>query len=154
MKSTLFIITLILSLSVLHAQQKNPHQHPLITNTLKQLKIFAEKESKSDSLKNHPLGSSKEEDFLRRDRFYSSLVTKLNSIKRESLSFNDEVNIELLLHMLNDDLSQYKYKAYLNPVLADEGFQTALAGKGKHNFEFKKGRRELHYNAQGYTALC
>lgn len=134
----LLIISTSVSCSILQAQPKKLQQNPLLTNILKEIKNFSDKQSKSDSLKNHPLGSNKEEDFLKRYNFYKLLVAKLNSINKAGLSFDEQINLELLYHIINDELSQYKYQTYLNPVLADEGFQTELARKGNVILTSKK----------------
>lgn len=78
-----------------------------------------------------------EEDFLRSYNLYRSIDTKLNALK-DSLSFSDQVNLELLRHQVNDELSQYKYKAYLNTILSDEGFHTSLARRGNTILSSKK----------------
>ncbi len=132
----LVIVFLFLFISV-KPQQKTPQLHPVISSVLNEIKTYSEKESRSDSAKNHPLGSSMEEDFLRSYNLYRSIDTKLNALK-DSLSFSDQVNLELLRHQVNDELSQYKYKAYLNPILSDEGFHTSLARRGNTILSSKK----------------
>ena len=81
----LLIISLALSLSITEAQPKKQLQALSIFNVLKQLKNFTDKEKRTDSLENRPLGSFKEADFLRRYNFYRSLVTKLDAINKASL---------------------------------------------------------------------
>ncbi|MDB5223760.1 MAG: hypothetical protein JWN83_2427 [Chitinophagaceae bacterium] len=137
-KFCLFIIYIGLSLSVLQAQQKNWELNPAIANILNEIKDFTDNAFKSDSIKNHPLGSFKEEDFLRSYNFYNALDTKLNLLDSDSLSFDDKINLALLHYIINDELSQYRYKTYLNPILADEGFHTALAARGNTILDSKK----------------
>ena len=112
--------------AIIYAQKTLP-LHAEIEMALKKIKEFQEKEAKQDSAAGHPLGSNKEEDFLRRYIFYKEVYSKLNAIEKEKLINGDQVNLELLQYSIDDKLSEYKYKAYLNPILADEGFHTGLA---------------------------
>ncbi len=94
------------------------------------IRDFQTKESKRDSLLNHPLGSFAEEDFLRRYQFYDSIYKELDHIGKAGLSFNERVNLELLKYSIEESIFSYRYKAYLNPILSDEGFHTGLAEMG------------------------
>src|SRR5262245_10317108 len=98
-----------------------------IESVIKEIKDFEKGKSQSDSIAGHPLGSNKEEDFLRRYNFFDTINIKLNHIDRESLSFDDRINHELLRYIVANEISSYKFKAYYNPILADEGFHTDLA---------------------------
>ena len=131
-------ISFLLSLPVSQAQQKSQAGNAVISNVLKEIKDFSDRVTRSDSVQNHPLGSYKEEDFLRNYTFYRSVDTKLRSLNKEALSFDDQVNLELLHHLVNDKLSLYNYKSYLNPILADEGFHTALARRANMVLNSKK----------------
>jgi len=115
------------SATVLYAQKKSSPLHSEIERALKEIKEFKEKESRQDSLNGHPLGSEKEEDFSRRNTFYTNVYATLNSIDKAKLTEDDRVNLELLKYSIEDEVSSYKFKAYLNPILADEGFHTGLA---------------------------
>ncbi|MFN2441015.1 MAG: DUF885 family protein, partial [Chitinophagaceae bacterium] len=55
-----------------------------------------------------------------------------------TLSFDDHVNLELLQHQVLEELAEYQYKSYLNPILSDEGFHTALARRANTTFNSKK----------------
>ena len=121
-----------------NAQVKEPEINPVIKSVLTDIKNFTDKKSKSDSLKNNLLGSHTEEYFFSIYNFYKSVYTKVNAINKDSLSFNDQINLELLQHLIKDELSQYEYKAYLNPVLSDEGFHTALARRANTILSSKK----------------
>lgn len=126
------------SATILYAQKKPSPLHADIEKVLKEIKEFKEKESKKDSLNGHPLGSDKEEDFVRRNTFYKDVFAKLNSIDKTKLTDDDKVNLELLQYSIEDELSSYKFKAYLNPILADEGFHTGLAFMGSEILSSKK----------------
>ncbi len=108
-----------------------------IENVIKEIKDFEKNKSRSDSIAGHPLGSYTEEDFQQRYNFFDTINTKLNHIDRESLSFDDRINHELLRYIVEDEISSYKFKAYYNPILADEGFHTELASMGSEVLESK-----------------
>jgi len=118
--------------------QAGKKNETIIDKFLNAISNFQTRENKRDSTLNHPLGSNKEEDFLRRYTFYDSINEKLNLIDRTSLSFDDQVNLDLLKYSIEDDIYSYRFKAYLNPILADEGFHTGLASMGFQVLSTKK----------------
>src|SRR5258705_3350992 len=101
-----------------------------LNRILRAMDNFQERERKRDSLLNHPLGSNGEADYLRSFNFYDSVNKELNKINAPALAFSEQVSLELLKYSIEDNIYSYKYKAYLNPILADEGFHTGLAGMG------------------------
>ena len=76
----IFLLILLINFSAenLLAQSKDT----VINNIVKAISNFQIKERKRDSVLNHPLGSNKEEDFLRRFDFYDSVNKELNFIKK------------------------------------------------------------------------
>ena len=132
----IFLLILLINFSAenLLAQTKDT----VINNIVKAISDFQNKERKRDSVLNHPLGSNKEEDFLRRFDFYDSVNKELNFIKKSTLSFDDQINLELLKYSIEDEIYIYQFKAYLNPILADEGFHTGLASMGSRDLSSKK----------------
>jgi len=127
-----------LLLVTISAQQKPLPLNEGIEKILNEIKEFQKNETKVDSVAGHPLGSNKEDDFLRRYTFYDSILSKLKSIDKEKLSFDDQVNLELIQYSVDDEISSYKFKSYLNPILADEGFHTGLAAMGSEVVSSKK----------------
>ena len=101
-----------------------------IRTVLQDIKKFRESERKRDSSMTHPLGSYAEADFLRRYNFYLSADKKLAAIDSGKLSYEDKINLILLRYSLEDELSDYRYKWYLNPILSDAGFHTELSWLG------------------------
>ena len=83
--------------------------------------------------------------FAQRNIFNDSLYMVLNKIDKSALSYDGQINLELLKYDVEDEVASYKYKAYLNPILADEGFHTSYAGIGsqilssKEEFENYRG---------------
>jgi uncharacterized protein (DUF885 family) len=132
------LILFVLSTNIAYSQKDSLSLDPGIDTALKQIKEFQKNEAQRDSAAGRPLGSFKEEDFLRRYTFYQSIYSKLNEIDKSGLNDADQVNLELLQYNLKDRLSDYKFKAYLNPILADEGFHTALAAMGSEILASKK----------------
>ena len=135
--SWLLLLFFIFSMTMI-AQQKPLPINEEIEKVLTEIKEFNKNESRLDSMAGHPLGSNKEEDFLRRYNFYNAVSAKLKSIHKEKLTFDDQINLELLHYSIDDELSSYKFKSYLNPILADEGFHTGLASMGSEVLSSKK----------------
>ncbi len=126
MRKLALLLLLALMTRSLPAQTKDS----TINRVLRSIGNFQERERKRDSVSNHLLGSNNEEDQRRRFLFYDSVNTELNRISSNSLAFAEQINLELLKYSIEDDIYSYKYQAYLNPILADEGFHTSLAGMG------------------------
>jgi uncharacterized protein (DUF885 family) len=120
------IFLLLIPVVSVHAQQKRSPGKTVIEQTLKRIKDFKESEKKRDSTIGHPLGSNKEEDFLRRYKFYQAIDAKLKEVNKATLSFDDRINLGLLEYDIEDEISSYTFKSYLNPILSDEGFHTDL----------------------------
>jgi uncharacterized protein (DUF885 family) len=137
MKKNSILIFLLLLMLNMPAQKANPGKST-IDNALREIKDFRQAESKRDSVARHPLGSNKEEDFLRRYNFYKSIDDKLKAVDKHLLSFDDEINLELLKYDVEDDISSYQFKSYLNPILSDEGFHTGLPGMASQVLANKK----------------
>jgi uncharacterized protein (DUF885 family) len=134
--TAVFLIFIFIAPS-LYSRQKPP-VGPFIEKVLKEIKDFQASESKKDSIAGHPLGSYKEGDFLRSYGFYMGIKKELDALAQEKLSFDDQINLELLEYDIEDNISSYQYKAYLNPILSDEGFQTGLAAMGSEVLSSKK----------------
>jgi len=114
-------------LSVFIASSVFSQENKTMKEVLNEMKVFNSKEFPPDSLlPAFPLGRFREEDFIRRGMFHEQMNKKLNSIDVAQLSAADKVNLELLKYSIADELISFKYKAYLNPILSDEGFHTSL----------------------------
>ncbi len=112
--------------------------HPSIDQALKEIRDYHRNESRLDSTRGLWLGSHKEEDFVRRYNFYKGVHDRLNALDKTKLATEDLVNLELLQYRVKDEVSSYKYKSYLNPILADEGFHTGLPRMGNEILNSKK----------------
>jgi len=131
-----------MSIGISYAQPKTVAGKQVIETVIKELKSFEKSEKKRDSIAAHPLGGFKEEDFLRRYQFYLSEYKKLNQVSEQTLSFDEMINLKLLQYMIEDEISTYKYKSYLNPILSDNGFHTDLAAMGSQVLTSKKDFEE------------
>jgi uncharacterized protein (DUF885 family) len=132
----LIVFCLINLLPVSAQQQKK--EETIVDKLLQAISNFQTRESKRDSVLNHPLGSNAEEDFLRRYTFYDSVYTEMSKADKTSLSTEGQINLELVKYDVEDELSTWQYKSYLNPILADEGFHTGLAAMGSQVLSSKK----------------
>jgi uncharacterized protein (DUF885 family) len=137
-KLTASLLLFIFIVLKLPAQEKSLIENIVIEKTLKEIKDFRTDETKRDSIAGHPLGSYKEGDFLRSFNFYTGIKKELSSLEEDKLSFNDQINLELLQYSIGDEISSYKFKSYLNPILSDEGFHTGLAAMGSEVLSSKK----------------
>jgi uncharacterized protein (DUF885 family) len=78
---------------------------------------------------NYPLGRYREEDYKRRYDFRTKIDGDLNKIQVASLDSNDLVTLELLKFTNANELAEYEFKAYLNPILSDDGFHIDFVGQ-------------------------
>ena len=132
----LFLLQLFVILANVNAQQNKVHKD--IDAALKAIKDYNDKQWKADSANNKLLRSHTEEDFIRQYNFYRKVHNDLKKIDQEILLFDDKINLELLQHQILDQLAEYQYKSYLNPILSDEGFHTRLARRANTTFNSKK----------------
>ncbi|HEX7846381.1 MAG TPA: DUF885 domain-containing protein [Chitinophagaceae bacterium] len=130
----IIVLMLVLVPAIARAQTKDT----IINIVLRSVSDFRTAESKRDSVLNHPLGSNSEADFLRRFTFYDSVNTALSKIDKTILSTDGLINLELLRYDVEEEVSEYKYKAYLNPILSDAGFHTGLPSMGSQLLSKKK----------------
>ena len=59
--------------------------------------------------------------------FLNNLVSRLRTIKPESLSNSDQVNMEVFLYVINDQIEQIDLEYYLIPFNAEGGFYNSLS---------------------------
>jgi uncharacterized protein (DUF885 family) len=78
---------------------------------------------------NYPLGRYREEDYKQRYDFRKKIDEELNKIQKASLDSNDQVTLELLKFTNANELAEYEFKAYLNPILSDDGFHIDFVGQ-------------------------
>lgn len=130
--------TLLFILLLGAAQAQTSKEVAVINSVMKALETFQNQEFPGgDTVRVNPLGSYREADFLRRYRFYKAEHAKLKALDSKKLSFNDQINLELLIFQLQEELSNYEFQAYLNPILSDEGFHISLVGNAEQIYSTK-----------------
>ena len=153
------VIIFLFTVATVSAQQAKT-KDTIVNKLLDAVDNFQKQEEKRDSVLNHPLGSNSEADYLRRNNFYDSLYTAMNKIDTSTLSYDGQINLELLKYDVEDNVATYKYKAYLNPILADEGFHTGYAEMGSQMLSSKtefdnyiKQLKDIPRSVDEYLAL-
>lgn len=137
MRKTFLLLCIVFTVMHTSAQQQKKTE-TIIDTLLQAIDGFQSREARRDSVLNHPLGSNSEADHQRRYVFYDSLYTALNSVNKAALSIDNAIDLELIKYDVEDELSSGRYKSYLNPILADEGFHTYLASMGSQVLSTKK----------------
>jgi len=127
MKRIFFFVALF-SLQLVNGQQAPEPSHPLLKQALNKIAAFNNEERRIDSMSNYPLGLHGETEAKRRFDFFLALDQEIRAIKKSELTFEDEINAELLLYSFEDDISDYRFKSYLNPILSEGGFHTNITG--------------------------
>tara|TARA_B100001167_G_scaffold176910_1_gene130986 strand:- start:16797 stop:17510 length:714 start_codon:yes stop_codon:yes gene_type:complete len=74
----------------------------------------------------YPLGRYDEELPKERAEFAQELLDKLATLNNEDLTESQEISSKLLAFVLQDQIDEYTYKMYLNPIQADQGFHLNL----------------------------
>ena len=120
----IFIVFLLFAFQFSLAQQAPEPSHSVLKQALKKIADFNNEERKIDSMSGFPLGLHGAAEAKRRYDFFIVLDKEIRSISKSELSFEDEINAELLLYSFEDDISDYRFKAYLNPILSEGGFHT------------------------------
>ena len=76
--------------------------------------------------KKFPLGRYDEQLPKERADFATGLLSKLDKITVSDLSKGETISYKLLRFVLQDQIDEYSYKMYLNPLQADQGFHLDL----------------------------
>ena len=102
--------------------------HPVLKAVIEKTKAFNDKERKIERESAFPLGLHGAEKAKRKHDFAVQVSSEILAIDRHQLSFADEINAELLLYSFEDDISEFRFKSYLNPILSEGGFHTQITG--------------------------
>lgn len=73
------------------------------------------------------LYSYSEAAYQKRIAFYRQQINAVRALPANQLSTANRTNATLLIYLLDEEVSEYDLKAYLNPLLADGGPHTAFA---------------------------
>ena len=101
-----------------------------IAAVLAEIKAFEKQAWLSDSSRNHVLRAQTESSFQAKGVFFKKIEAELQAIDQKTLTFEDGVNWELLHHEVLDEVAEYEFKTYLNPLQTDAGFHARLASRG------------------------
>jgi uncharacterized protein (DUF885 family) len=136
MKKILLLLLSLISIQAVFAQKSTGRR--IIFKVATDLEKFNKAEFPRDTISDHPLGSFTEEDLLRRYKFQLAAYKTLEKIDQNTLSFNDQINLELLKHEVKNQLTFFEYQEYLNPILSDDGFHIDVAFIASNNYKTKK----------------
>ncbi len=98
---------------------------PAIKAVLNALDSFSKKQYDEK----YPLGRYREEDMKYRYDFRKKIDGQLARIQPATLDENDKVTLELLKFTNANELAEYEFKTYLNPILSDDGFHIDFVGQ-------------------------
>lgn len=112
------------------AQAQQQTVQKTIAATLAEITTFERQAWVRDSSNHRVLRSQTEETFVAKGKFYTTVEAELTAINKKSLSFDDQINLELINHLVLDEVAAYHYKTYFNPLKTDVGFHAHLAGFG------------------------
>jgi uncharacterized protein (DUF885 family) len=110
------------------AQSTPEPAHPVLKAVMGKIKAFNEQERKIERESAFPLGLHGAEEARRKHDFAVQVSSDILAIDRRQLSFSDEINADLLLYSFEDDISEFRFKSYLNPILSEGGFHTQVTG--------------------------
>ena len=85
----------------------------------------------------YPLGRYTEDDFKQEAEFAEKMIGRLNALDIAAMPFTDQISVELMTYRLQQDIDNYKYQSYLNPILVDAGFHIGFASRPKR-YRFSK----------------
>jgi uncharacterized protein (DUF885 family) len=80
-----------------------------------------------DTTQNHKLESYTPEDIERREKYYTQLLEKLNTISIETLTKEEKLNYRLFHFYIENEVRELRLKDYRIPILSDYGFHTGFA---------------------------
>ena len=89
--------------------------------------IITEYQNQRDyNWQDYPLGRYDEEVPKKRADFAQVLLDKLVNVDVSALNYSESISYKLLQFVLHDQIDEYTYKMYLNPLQADQGFHLNL----------------------------
>lgn len=142
MRSVFFLLCCCSLISAI-AQQAPEPVHPSLKQALRQIDSFRIDQRKLQGSSGFPLGLHTADQSRRSHDFYRVLDQQIRSIPKSELNVADEINAELLLYSFEDEISEYRFKSYLNPILSEGGFHTQVAGMSNQQIRTKKDAEEL-----------
>lgn len=80
----------------------------------------------------------------KRADFTRDIISQIESIDKDQLSFEDQITCELFKFVQEDKVAQFDLNGYLNPILADDGFHISFAFTPGY-FSFTNKQDYLNY---------
>jgi len=77
--------------------------------------------------KKFPLGLYTKEHYASEAAYAKEKLMELEKIDGNELSETEQISLELLKFILQDQINNYEYERYLNPILSDAGFHSNLS---------------------------
>lgn len=133
MKQYIVLAILVLSFATSRAQQ-----------AISLDSIISEYQQHRDFDRNEfPLGRYDEQLPKERADFATGLLSKLDKITVSDLSKGETISYKLLRFVLQDQIDEYSYKMYLNPLQADQGFHLDLNYQVRPIRSYKQAKEYL-----------
>ncbi|RXG21521.1 DUF885 domain-containing protein [Leeuwenhoekiella aequorea] len=133
MKQYIVLAILVLSFATSRAQQ-----------AISLDSIISEYQQHRDFDRNEfPLGRNDEQLPKERADFATGLLSKLDKITVSDLSKGETISFKLLRFVLQDQIDEYSYKMYLNPLQADQGFHLDLNYQVRPIRSYKQAKEYL-----------
>lgn len=133
MKQYIVLAILVLSFATSRAQQ-----------AISLDSIISEYQQHRDFDRNEfPLGRYDEQLPKERADFATGLLSKLDKITVSDLSKGETISYKLLRFVLQDQIDDYSYKMYLNPLQADQGFHLDLNYQVRPIRSYKQAKEYL-----------
>lgn len=97
-------------------------------NASEELRTIIEKVQDHESYDRdeNPLGLFTEENYKKEADFAQERLQELEKLDEDALSETEKVTLQLLRFQLQEEVDQYRFEAYLNPLLSDAGFHVSL----------------------------
>jgi uncharacterized protein (DUF885 family) len=135
----LLLVSMFCTVSAAYTQ----NNRATIDEVIKAVDDFTAREFSSDSsVAANPFGSFTPGDLQRRYNFYLTQMQVLKSINAAKLKLDDKIDLELMKYRLQDELTYFEFKEYMNPILSDNGFHTSLPIEASRKYstvnEYKK----------------
>lgn len=95
------------------------------------------------------LGDASVEKLHKNYLFYRETLSETKIIDTKTLTFSEQINLELLQFVLSEKINDFEYDAHLNPLLADAGFHISFTSMMRNSVpkteeEYKKYIRRLN----------
>ncbi|PCJ96951.1 MAG: DUF885 domain-containing protein [Flavobacteriaceae bacterium] len=123
---------------------KERHSNQYNTGTALKHIIEKYQDHKGYDEKEYPLGLFTKDHHKKRADFAKSILKKLSDINVDDLSETDNISAELLKFVLQNQIDNFEFKEYLNPLLSDSGFHVSFPYMVKPLTNYEKTKEYLN----------